>query len=558
MIDCLNKELIDRYITSNCTPDEQRKIEVHLATCKTCREHVTSIREEQSEYEKYPTQSMPEISETPPSLQTYVTPSPTAIEGYTILEELPRGGQAVVYKAVQEATHREVAIKVLLQGPYASNNAQLRFEREVDLAAHLRHPNIVTIYDSGIAKGQYFFAMEYIQGKPLDKYVRAEKLSLRDTMILFNKICAAVTYAHQHGVMHRDLKPGNIMVDAEGEPHILDFGLAKLTESSENNSYQKVTTSISGQIFGTLAYMSPEQTLGQPGAVDARTDIYSLGVILYKVLTDSFPYEVTGSMYSILRNITEIEPLKPSCIVPHLNSEAEAILLKALAKNPDFRYQSTAELERDIENWLQGLPVSARSDSSIYLLRKLISRHRYTSTVIALLLVIVLGFSGFAVQIYFQYQKTIIELDETKKALHQAETELAECRQEASIGRFLMAWHGDRMQESQFVKSFFGDGSKEQKAAVFLLDSRSLAEKEDEFRKELHHDEPGFVEFIIAEHHLKDGNQAETLKAYQNCLKYDEDLDSNNWLSNRAQAKIRELTKEYKIDKSNSSYNIRK
>ncbi|GAF71913.1 unnamed protein product, partial [marine sediment metagenome] len=270
-----------------------------------------------------------------------------------------------------------------------------------------------------------------------------------------------VVYAHQHGVMHRDLKPGNILVDADGEPHILDFGLAKLTDTSEQVAQETVMTSIPGKIIGTLAFMSPEQASGQPSAIDVRTDVYSLGMILYRVLTDNFPYDVNGSMLTILRNIQEIEPIRPSKLVRRFNTEVEAILLKALAKEPSYRYQSSAELQHDVEYWLKGLPIAARSDSSIYLLRKLLNRHRYTSTVVGLLLLIVLGFSYASFDLYVTAKKTegkakaIAEESAAKAAKNIAlEQRVLELRV-GSFSNFLQALDAGRLAQLQYMPKYF-------------------------------------------------------------------------------------------------------
>ena len=148
--------------------------------------------------------------------------------GYRILKELHRGGQGVVYEAIQESTKRKVALKVMLEGPFAGPASKRRFEREIELVASLRHPNIVPIFDSGVARGQFYYAMEYVQGETLSAYVLARKLTVDDILRLFHKVSVAVDHAHQQGVIHRDLKPSNILVDADGEPHVLDFGLAKV------------------------------------------------------------------------------------------------------------------------------------------------------------------------------------------------------------------------------------------------------------------------------------------------------------------------------------------
>ncbi|MHC4632469.1 MAG: protein kinase domain-containing protein, partial [Planctomycetota bacterium] len=329
---CLSPKLTERYISGSCSEDELEAIETHLAKCESCRQQIESTRSKiaasnQSDLTKtidtnvafgaddktrtyvkedeYATRLMSQVPSSPDTSRASDTPLDSMFEGYDIRDQLPLGGQAVVYKATQKATKRTVALKVLLQGPHASMRAQYRFEREVDLAASLQHPNIVTIYDSGIAKGQYYFAMQYVEGKPLDEYVESEKLSVHQIMGLFEKVCSGVAYAHQRGVMHRDLKPGNILVDADGEPHILDFGLAKLTDGSQQIDPDMAMTSIPGKVIGTLAFMSPEQASAQPDSIDVRTDVYSIGIILYKILTDNFPYDVRGSMLAILRNIQE-------------------------------------------------------------------------------------------------------------------------------------------------------------------------------------------------------------------------------------------------------------
>lgn len=562
---CLSQELVERYVDGVCSEDQTRMIEEHLSQCENCRQRTDSARANMpagessssagaedaagadDEKSRVNEGDLPTVSITDTSQLSHAAPGvdpdlASAIEGYELMERLPAGGQAVVYKAFQKATKRIVAVKILLQELHASERAQYRFEREVDLAASLRHPNIVTIYDSGIAQGQYYYAMEYIEGKLLDKYVQAQELSTREVMELFNKICSAVAYAHQRGVMHRDLKPGNILVDAEGQPHILDFGLAKLTDSSEQATPEAVMTSIPGKIIGTLAFMSPEQASGNPAAVDVRTDVYSIGVILYKVLTDNFPYDITGSTLGILRNIQETEPTRPSTILNNLNSEIEAIVLKALTKEPDYRYQSAAQLQQDIDYWIKGLPITARSHSSVYLLRKLLLRHRYVSTVAGLLLVIILGFS------FFSFDRYIV----AKKALKQSETSLKrsvefERQSQVALRRlffagFLEVWHKEQMREAHDMADYIGKGYKEGKAIRFLLDQRPLVEKEATFRQLLSKDQTGFVDLVVGEHHIKDGNRKAAIMAYQNSYKIlqcNQNLDK--WVARKIKARLKEL-----------------
>lgn len=315
--------------------------------------------------------------------------------GYSVVREIHRGGQGVVYLAVQESTRQKVAIKVMREGPFASASDLARFEREVHILAQLHHPNIVSIIDSQAARGHCFFVMDYISGQPLDEYIRTHAPALRPTLELFATICDAVNAAHVRGIIHRDLKPSNIRVDTEGVPHILDFGLAKTLTAESDASAMTVT----GQFMGSLPWASPEQAEALPSKIDVRTDVYSLGVILYQMLTGKFPYDVVGSMRDVLDRIIRVEPAPPSrvgSIVTRgsrrprslirpwsgrsssaaIDNEVETIVLKCLQKERDRRYQSAGELARDVRRYLAGEPIDAKRDSAWYLLAKTLRRHR--------------------------------------------------------------------------------------------------------------------------------------------------------------------------------------
>jgi serine/threonine protein kinase len=256
------------------------------------------------------------------------------IPGYEVLKQIGRGGMGIVYKAIQKSTKRLVALKLLLEGPFASDNARKRFEREIALAAQLKHANIIPIYDSGQADGRMYYAMEHVFGLSLGDYIRAQESDLKGRLQLFLKVCGPVSYAHQRGVIHRDLKPTNILVDGDGEPHVLDFGLAKAGLLGE------VNTSVTAQIVGTPAYMSPEQAAGDPTGVDTRVDVYALGVVLYEIVTGQMPYDTNVAMGKVLHNIAHAEPTHPSKHVSRIDGDLSTIMLKALEKRKEDRYQS--------------------------------------------------------------------------------------------------------------------------------------------------------------------------------------------------------------------------
>lgn len=314
-----------------------------------------------------------EVAEQAPTSAPSGPPPGIDIPGYELAEELQRGGQGVVFRATQTRTGRPVAIKLMRDGPYAGAPERARFEREIRVLARLRHPYIVPIYDSGEASGWQYFVMDYIAGLPLDEFVAARGLTPRQTLILFVRVCDAVDAAHVRGVIHRDLKPANIRVDDSGVPHVLDFGLAKQPDSDEPDADRTLT----GQFVGSLPWASPEQVSDDPGSVDMRSDVYSLGVILYRLLTGRHPYPLEGGVRAVIERISAFPPRNPSSLRRELDDELDTLVLKCLAKEPERRYQSAGELARDIRNYLTGRAIDAKRDSGWYVLRKQLRRHRF-------------------------------------------------------------------------------------------------------------------------------------------------------------------------------------
>ncbi len=318
---------------------------------------------------------MPDPSRIPPQVPP---PLPKKIGHYAIKSHIGSGGMAQVYLAVQEHPRRKVALKLMKSG-ITSRSALRRFEFESQILGRLRHPNIAQVYEAGTHDdgegGVPYFAMEYIPShKTITEYAREKKLSTKQRLELFAKVCDAVHHGHQKGVIHRDLKPANILVDSSGEPKVIDFGVARSTDS--DMTVTTLQTDV-GQLIGTLQYMSPEQCEADPDDLDTRSDVYALGVVLFELLCEQLPYDVTKvAVFEAVRIVREVKPKKPSTINRLLRGDVETIALKALEKERDQRYRSAGEFGQDVQRCLDDIPIAARPPSATYQLAKFLRRNR--------------------------------------------------------------------------------------------------------------------------------------------------------------------------------------
>lgn len=311
-----------------------------------------------------------------PRPRQVASPLPETIGPYRILSLLGEGGMGSVYKAEQQNPHRLVALKVIRAG-IVTDELIRRFDQEAEALGRLQHPGIAQVYEAGTADSgfgpQPYFAMEFIEGHPLVAYAAEQRLNVRARLELMAKVCDAVNHAHQRGIIHRDLKPGNILVDAHGQPKVLDFGVARVTDSDAQATRQ---TDI-GQLIGTLAYMSPEQALANPSELDLRSDVYTLGVILYQLLADKLPYNtVEAAIHEVIRVIREEDPAPLSSIHRGYRGDIETIVAKALEKDRTRRYETAADLATDIRRHLRDEPIAAQPPSAGYQMQKFARRHK--------------------------------------------------------------------------------------------------------------------------------------------------------------------------------------
>ncbi len=342
-------------------------------------------------------QQMGEGADYPPATATRIGAN-TSFARYQVLSELGRGGMGAVYKARDPLLDRIVALKILSDRFIASDEDVHRFQRESKLAARLRHVNLVQIFEAGIHQGTPYFTMEYIEGQTLDEVLIDEmacaarpdgkpRLSVEDKVRILIKVAEAVHLVHRAGIIHRDVKPGNIIIDAFNEPHVMDFGLAR-----EIHSRTMLTST--GTAMGTPYYMPPEQASGDVHHLDARADVYALGAVLYHALTLKLPFmEATAA--AVLRRVIDDDPVAPRQIDPSIDRALECIVIKAMSKDRADRYMSAGEFARDLERYLAGQPVAARRPSIVRRARRWMRRHPAPATAV--------GVAGALIAVFAMY-----------------------------------------------------------------------------------------------------------------------------------------------------------
>lgn len=409
------------YLTAACGSDRQllAEAESFLAAHEASAGFLEDASWAPFPNPRQETEPRQEVGDSAPNLAEEV------LSGYRVVRKLAQGGMGTVYLAERDdgSFARRVAIKVMRQLPGAATFRR-RFQREGYILADLEHPNIARLLDAGTTTaGHPYFVMEFVDGKPIDLYCQEQKLGLPDRLELFRKVCAAVHTAHRNLVVHRDLKPGNILVDQQGEPKLLDFGIAKLLEP-EALPFD-IEETVTGYSPMTPRYASPEQIQGKP--ITTASDVYSLGVLLYKLLVGSLPYKLDGDTGTSLPNaILQQDPPRPSTAAAaraengepidkdrarRLIGDLDTVLLKALRKQPDRRYASAEQFAEDLERYLKGLPVIARPDTFSYRANRFVRRHRWAVAGVAAVAAILVGST---ITVLLQGQQLAQQRDQAK------------------------------------------------------------------------------------------------------------------------------------------------
>jgi len=382
--------------------------------------------------------------------------APERIGDFRIVGKIGQGGMGVVYEAEQDHPRRRIALKVIRPG-VASGQVLRRFKLEAQVLGRLQHPGIAQVYEAGTAQvetaggpavEQPYFAMELVRGKPLNEHIEVTPLGTRQRLELFAKICDAIQHAHQKGVIHRDLKPSNILVDGNGQPKILDFGVARLTDADVQVTTLQTDV---GQLIGTIPYMSPEQIAGDSRELDTRSDVYALGVVCYQLLTGRLPYDLQGkTIPEAARSITEEDPVRLSSVKRVFRGDLDTIVAKALEKDKNRRYQSASDLAADVRRYPSDQPISARPATTVYQLRKFARRNKaLVGGVLVAFVALLIGIAGTTSQ--------AIRATRERDRAHDAETLAQQRFEQAEDARELAELRGSEALAEAARATAFGD-----------------------------------------------------------------------------------------------------
>jgi serine/threonine protein kinase len=405
---CPTTQHLEAFLVERLSPPECDALEEHLASCVPCqerlqeltddpiperwRELLTHCSDKQGAAEpawlgRLANLSLDQIAQDHAAMaltEAGVGTAPAAlplVPGYEMLAELSRGGMGVIYKARQLGLNRVVALKMILAGAHASPEAVVRFRREAEAVARLRYPNIVQIYEVGEHEGRPCFSLEYVEGGSLAQCLDGTPIPARQAAELTQTLARAMEYAHQQGIVHRDLTPGNVLLTADGTPKVTDFGLAKFLIGGGASPTR------TGSILGTPSYMAPEQAQANKQAIGPATDVYALGAILYEMLIGRPPFKAETPLDTVLQVVSQ-EPVPPSRLHAKVPRDLEIICLKCLRKEPDKRFASAEELADDLQRFRAGLPIKARPVRCEEKAWKWVTRHPAIASLIAVLAIV--------------------------------------------------------------------------------------------------------------------------------------------------------------------------
>ena len=380
----------------------------HLADCPECARSLDELRRAN------------DLLDEAAMIETGGAGRPTEVRGYQLKQEIHRGGQGVVWLAEQEGTRRQVAIKMLLAGRFATSRQRRRFEREIEVVASLDHPAIVTVFESGITSDeQVYCAMEYVEGLPLDRWRSETNATIPEAISMMERIAEAVATAHRRGVIHRDLKPANVLVDTGGAPHVLDFGLARLENERDSERAELLATE-AGEFLGTFTYAAPEQLSADPSAVDTRADVYALGLLIFELVAGERPFPKPESVADLVTLRVQAQAPRLSSRVRGVGRELDLIVARALDPDPERRYDSAGDLADDLRRLQDGRPVRARGDSLGYLVWKAVQRHRLPAAFAATIAVLIVASTISLFLLYRQSEARRRQAESVESAIVQA------------------------------------------------------------------------------------------------------------------------------------------